>query len=79
MPIRSRGRPPKYPKKTNGDFEKTKYYNFSSQDGRKPEDGKSFNILPIIQDVFNFIYESSELINYFQSLKVSMIFQFCLI
>ena len=59
MPIRSKGRPRKYPKKTNGDFENTKYYNFFSQDGRKPEDGKSFDILPVVQDVFDFIYESS--------------------
>ena len=58
MPIRSRGRPRKYPKKQNEDFEETKYYNFFSQDGRKTEDGKFFDILPIIQEVYNFIYEA---------------------
>lgn len=57
-PQRSRGRPRKYPKKEKENFELTKYDTFFNQNGRSPEDGNSFDVLPVVKEVFNFIYES---------------------
>ena len=58
MPQRGRGRPRKYPPKTNGDFESTKYEPFFSSKIREPEEGKNIVILPLVEEVFKFIYES---------------------
>ena len=55
------GRPPKYPEnKSNSDFEKTKYISYFNQIGRSPDNGNKndFNVLPLIQEAYNFIYES---------------------
>lgn len=56
QPKRSKGRPRKYPQKE--DFEHSKYNNFFSLNERGPKDGNSFDILPLVQEVFSFIYES---------------------
>ena len=55
---RDKGRPLKYPKKSRNDFEKDKYNSFFIQNGRIPEDEKPFEVLPLIQESFSFIYES---------------------
>ena len=57
-PKRNKGRPPKYPKKKNEDFEHSKYNDFFSKNERSPKDGNSFDILPVVQEVFSFIYKS---------------------
>ena len=57
-PQRTRGRPRKYPKKVNEDFEHTKYDTFFNNNGRRTEDGNSFDVLPLVKEVFSFIYEA---------------------
>ena len=59
QPKRNRGRPPKYPKKYE-DFEHSKYDNFFALNDRSPKDGSTFDIVSLIQEVFNYIYESSK-------------------
>ena len=58
QPKRNKGRPRKYPKKVNKDFENSKYNDFFSLNERRQKDGNSFDILSLIQEVFSFIYES---------------------
>ena len=57
QPKRGRGRPRKYPKK-NEEFELSKYDSFFHLNERGPKDGNTFDILPLVQEVFSFIYES---------------------
>ena len=57
QPKRGRGRPRKYPPKSNGDFEATKYDIFFNQNGRSAENN-SIDVLSVIKEVFSFIYES---------------------
>ena len=57
QPKRERGRPRKNPKKSE-DFERSKYDDFFAQNERCPKDGNTFDILPLVQEVFSFIYES---------------------
>jgi len=59
VPQRGRGRPRKYPPKTNGDFESTKYEPFFTVNGRQPEEGKTIDISLVVQECFNFIYKST--------------------
>ena len=63
------GRPPKYPNKSKNDFEKTKYNIFFIQNGRSPENEKSFDILSLVQEAFNFIYEAPSSIKLFSKPK----------
>ena len=58
QPKRGIGRPRKYPPKTTGDFETTKYDVFFNQNDRNPEDGVSIDVLPLVKEVFSFIYET---------------------
>ena len=58
QPKRGRGRPRKYPPKTSGDFETTKYDIFFNQNGRNPEEGKVNDLHSLVQEVFRFIYEA---------------------
>jgi len=57
QPKRGRGRPRKYPPKSNGDFEATKYDIFFNQTGRSAGNS-SIDVLSVIKEVFSFIYES---------------------
>lgn len=57
QPKRGRGRPRKYPPKSNGDFESTKYDIFFNQNGRSADVGASIDVLSVIKEVFSFIYE----------------------
>ena len=56
LPKRGRGRPRKYPPKTAGDFETTKYDIFFTLNNREPEEGVNFDIIPLVQEVFDFLY-----------------------
>ena len=51
-----RGRPRKYPPKTQVDFESTKYDSFFNAPNRKAEEGIIINIQKLVEKVFNFIY-----------------------
>ena len=57
LPKRGRGRPRKYPPKTAGDFETTKYDQFFSQKNRMP-DSEEYNMEEVVQETFDFIYKS---------------------
>ena len=57
QPKRGRGRPRKYPPKTAGDFESTKYEVFFTLNNRAPEEGVSIDIPSVVQEVFHFLYE----------------------
>ena len=59
VPQRGRGRPRKYPPKTSGDFESTKYEIFFTLNERGPEEGKEMDIKEVVQEVFEFIYQGS--------------------
>ena len=58
QPKRGRGRPRKYPPKTAGDFETTKYEVFFTLNNRAPEEGITFDMKEVVQEVFHFLYES---------------------
>ena len=55
QPKRGRGRPRKYPPKTAGDFETTKYDQFFNQNGRGP-DGEAINNEQLAKEIFEFLY-----------------------
>jgi len=57
LPKRGRGRPRKYPPKTGGDFETTKYDSFFTLNKRGPEEGETLDITSIVKEVFEFLYE----------------------
>ena len=57
IPQRGRGRPRKYPPKTNGDFETTKFDIFFTMNNRGTEEGKEFDMKTVVEDVFKFIYQ----------------------
>ena len=57
VPQRGRGRPRKYPPKTSGDFESTKYEIFFTLNERGPKEGKEMNIKEVVEEVFEFIYQ----------------------
>jgi len=57
LPKRGRGRPRKYPPKTAGDFETTKYDVFFTLNNREPEEGVNIDIIPLVQEVFEFLYK----------------------
>ena len=56
LPKRGRGRPRKYPPKTAGDFETTKYDVFFTLNNREPEEGVNIDIVSLVQEVFDFLY-----------------------
>ena len=56
LPKRGRGRPRKYPPKNAGDFETTKYDVFFTLNNREPEEGVNIDIIPLVQEVFEFLY-----------------------
>lgn len=57
QPKRGRGRPRKYPPKTAGDFETTKYEVFFGSTNRAPEEGLTINTEEVVKEVFHFLYE----------------------
>ena len=57
QPKRGRGRPRKYPPKTAGDFESTKYDVFFTLNNRAADEGISIDMPSLVQEVFHFIYE----------------------
>ena len=57
QPKRGRGRPRKYPPKTAGDFETTKYDSFFTLNKRGPEEGETLDITSIVKEVFDFLYK----------------------
>ena len=57
QPKRGRGRPRKYPPKTAGDFETTKYEIFFTIGNRAPEEGIAIDIKNLVEEVFHFLYE----------------------
>lgn len=57
QPKRGRGRPRKYPPKTVGDFESTKYDNFFEDEQRKAEEGKNIDVTKVVNEVFDLIYK----------------------
>ena len=59
QPKRGRGRPRKYPPKTAGDFESTKYEVFFTLNNREPEEGANFDMKELAQEVFKFLYEGA--------------------
>ena len=58
LPQRGRGRPRKYPPKSNNDFETTKYDTFFNVNNRGPEEGKDIDINSVVEEVFKFIYQA---------------------
>ena len=54
QPKRGRGRPRKYPPKTAGDFESTKYDVFFTLNNRAAEEGISIDMPSLVQEVFHF-------------------------
>ena len=58
QPKRGRGRPRKYPPKTAGDFETTKYDVFFTTSNRVPEEGVTFDIKEVVEEVFDFLYKA---------------------
>ncbi len=69
QPKRGRGRPRKYPPKTAGDFETTKYEIFFNNGNRAPEEGVTFEMLPLVQEVFTFLYQAPTANKFFSSPK----------
>ena len=67
LPKRGRGRPRKYPPKTAGDFETTKYDQFFSQKNRMP-DSEEYNMEEVVQETFDFIYKSPKKALYYYKL-----------
>jgi len=59
QPKRGRGRPRKYPPKTVGDFESTKYDSFFNNPPRNPEEGKTINVHNVVNQVFDFLYKGA--------------------
>ena len=57
QPKRGRGRPRKYPPKTVGDFESTKYDSFFNNSPRNPEEGKTIDVKNVVPQVFDFLYK----------------------
>ena len=57
QPKRGRGRPRKYPPKTVGDFESTKYDSFFNNSPRNPEEGKTIDVKKVVPLVFDFLYK----------------------
>ena len=51
VPQRGRGRPRKYPPKTSGDFESTKYEIFFTLNERGPIEGKEMNIKEVVEEI----------------------------
>ena len=77
---RGRGRPRKYPSKAP-DFEINKYDNYFELDKRKPEEGKSIEIISLVKEVFDFIYKSKfseKLISKFNEAKDNPILNYLL-
>ena len=56
LPKRGRGRPRKYPPKSGGDFESTKYDSFFTVNNRGPEEGETIDIPSVVKEVFEFLY-----------------------
>ena len=69
LPKRGRGRPRKYPPKTAGDFETTKYDVFFTSNNREPEEGVNIDIIPLVQEVFDFLYRGQYANKLFSSPK----------
>ena len=57
QPKRGRGRPRKYPPKTAGDFETTKYDVFFTSNNRGPEEGLTIDMNEVVKEVFDFLYK----------------------
>ena len=57
VPQRGRGRPRKYPPKTNEDFETTKFDIFFTFNDRGAEEGKEIDMNSVVDEVFKFIYQ----------------------
>lgn len=57
QPKRGRGRPRKYPPKSVGDFESTKYEVFFNDNNRSVEEGKTIDTKKIVNEVFDLIYK----------------------
>ena len=60
QPKRGRGRPRKYPPKTSGDFESTKYDVFFNAANRTIEEGITIDIKSVVEEVFHFLYEGPD-------------------
>lgn len=56
VPQRGRGRPRKYPPKSNNDFESTKYENFFKEPDRIPKPGETVDIKAICNEVYVFLF-----------------------
>ena len=69
LPKRGRGRPRKYPPKTAGDFETTKYDVFFTLNNREPEEGVNIDIVSLVQEVFDFLYRGQYANKLFSSPK----------
>ena len=69
LPKRGRGRPRKYPPKTSGDFEATKYDIFFTLNNRGPEEGETYDIVSLVQENFTFLYEGQYANKLFSSPK----------
>ena len=69
LPKRGRGRPRKYPPKTAGDFETTKYDVSFTSNNREPEEGVNIDIIPLVQEVFDFLYRGQYANKLFSSPK----------
>ena len=54
---RGRGRPRKYPQKSNSDFESTKYDSFFDDESRKKNEGAILNIPEIVKNIFQELYK----------------------
>ena len=57
QPKRGRGRPRKYPAKSVGDFESTKYDNFFSNVKRANLNNENYSLENFVQEIFNFLYQ----------------------
>ena len=59
LPKRGRGRPRKYPPKTEGDFETLKYDKFFEENFRKKAEDENIDMINVINEVFDFIYKGN--------------------
>ena len=69
QPKRGRGRPRKYPPKTVGDFESTKYDSFFNNSPRNPEEGKTIDVKNVVPLVFDFLYKGQYMTKLFSHPK----------